>query len=320
VTTADFPVDAATTKAPTDVAEPSDAPLPEGGGGATPAGVRVDVSEPPSALAELPTQAPRIGDLLDLPDAALTPGHAWWTPGWTADGLVAGAYCVAAASAVGVSHAVSGSVRQDAYAIALLPGGRLVVAVADGLGSRQASQVGARLVVEGCIAAGVAAGEASPEPEGLLRAGAEHARRVLTQAYGLAPREAACVAAVAIHSDDGCVAARIGDVSAFTLHPQNGFSEVFPEDAAGSAPLNEVVATVPDNDDDLTPQTAVSYGEVLVFVTDGLANDLRTSPALRAWLGERWARPLGPHAMSDTLRYRRRGSHDDRTAVVVWRQ
>jgi serine/threonine protein phosphatase PrpC len=316
----DAPLDASASEAPILVAQPSATPQPESARGATPSAVSVDEGDSPPILTDLPTQAPRIGDVLDLPDAALTSGQAWWTPGWTADGLVAGAYRVAAASAVGASHAVSGSVRQDAYAMALISGGRLVVAVADGLGSQHASQVGARLVVEGCIAAGIAAGEARPEPGALLRAGSQHARRVLTQAYGLAPREARCVAAVGVFSEADCMLARIGDVSAFTLDPEEGFREVFPDDGA-SAPLNEVGTTVPDDDgDDLTPHVAVSNGEVLVLVTDGLASDLRTSPALRAWLCNRWARPLGPHAISDTLRYRRRGSHDDRTAVVVWRQ
>jgi hypothetical protein len=31
------------------------------------------------------------------------------------------------------------------------------------------------------------------------------------------------------------------------------------------------------------------------------------------------AGPLQPFAMGDTLRYRRQGSHDDRTAVNIWR-
>jgi hypothetical protein len=40
--------------------------------------------------------------------------------------------------------------------------------------------------------------------------------------------------------------------------------------------------------------------------------------ALRTWLAERWARPAMAWAVGDSLRYRRQGSHDDRTAVVVW--
>lgn len=48
------------------------------------------------------------------------------------------------------------------------------------------------------------------------------------------------------------------------------------------------------------------------------SQDLRTSAAIRSWLGERWRTPLGPYAMGESLRYRRQGSHDDRTAVVVW--
>ena len=56
---------------------------------------------------------------------------------------------------------------------------------------------------------------------------------------------------------------------------------------------------------------------MIALATDGLAVDLRTSPGVRKWLGERWVAPLGPFAFADTLRYQRQGSHDDRTAVAV---
>ena len=66
------------------------------------------------------------------------------------------------------------------------------------------------------------------------------------------------------------------------------------------------------------PQRALARTQVLILATDGLANDLRNSPGIRSWLSEQWSRPIGPFAFCDCLRYQRQGSHDDRTAVVVW--
>ncbi len=54
-----------------------------------------------------------------------------------------------------------------------------------------------------------------------------------------------------------------------------------------------------------------------VLCTDGLATDLRNSPGVRSWLAESWEAPGDVHAMGEALRFRRRGSHDDRTAVVI---
>ena len=60
---------------------------------------------------------------------------------------------VAAASVRGVSHAVLEQVCQDAHAVALLPNGALVAAVADGAGSAAMSEVGSALAVEMAVVA-----------------------------------------------------------------------------------------------------------------------------------------------------------------------
>ena len=60
---------------------------------------------------------------------------------------------VAAASVQGVSHARSEQVCQDAHAVALLPNGVLVAAVADGAGSAALSEVGSALAAETAVAA-----------------------------------------------------------------------------------------------------------------------------------------------------------------------
>jgi hypothetical protein len=230
------------------------------------------------------------------------------------DGVAVGGYCVAAASLAGTAHLVAGSVRQDAYDFIATATGGLVVVVADGLGSKTHSQVGARLFCEGVLlAAGEAAGRI-PSGSGLMSAGAAHASQVARSAYGLDDNEISVVAAVAIFGSDGCEIVRIGDVSAFTVDAEGQVDELF---AAETTYVNEVQSSLPGSSSDHEERVVTRAGIVAV-VTDGLANDLRTSAAIRSWLGERWHAPLGPYAMGESLRYRRQGSHDDRTAVVVW--
>jgi hypothetical protein len=134
--------------------------------------------------------------------------------------------------------------------------------------------------------------------------------------YGLEPRLAACVGAVAVFDDRGCTIARVGDVSAFTVR-DGVFTEAFEADGG---PVNIVSASMPDQDENDVEVVALGPEPVIVFGTDGLANDIRNSGTLRAWLAERWRVPHLPFAIGDTLRYRRQGSHDDRTAVLVWRE
>lgn len=265
-------------------------------------------------ISEVPTAAPTLGAVRDLPDAALNPAIGFRAPTVVLDGVAVAGYCVAAASLAGTAHLVAGSVRQDAYDFIATAPGSLVVVVADGLGSRTHSQVGARLFCEGVLlAAGDAAGSI-PSGSALMSAGAAHASRVARSAYGLDDNEISVVAAVAIFGGDGCEISRIGDVSAFAVSAQGQMDELF---AADASYVNEVQSSLPGSSSDQEERVVTRAGIVSV-VTDGLANDLRTSAAIRSWLGERWHTPLGPYAMGETLRYRRQGSHDDRTAVVVW--
>lgn len=238
---------------------------------------------------------------------------AFRTPAIVLDGLAAGEYCVAAASLVGTAHMAAGSVRQDAYDFMSTSSGDLVVAIADGLGSRAHSQVGARLFCEGVLFASGAADESFAGTE-LLSAGAAYASRIAHDVYELADDDISFVAAVAVFRDGGCAVARVGDVSAFVVDPEGGFGELF---ATDSDFVNVVRSSLPGASAEAT-ECATSRADTVALVTDGLAGDIRTSPAVRTWLSEQWRTPLGAHAMGESLRYRRQGSHDDRTAVIVW--
>lgn len=270
---------------------------------------------PAQRIFEVPTAAPTVGAVRDLPDAALGQGIYFRTPAVILDGIASGGYCVAAASLAGTAHLVAGSIRQDAYDFIAAGDRGLVVVVADGLGSRTHSQVGARLFCEGVLlAVEQEAAQEIPSGSGLISAGAAHASQIARGVYGLDDNDISVVAAVAIFVDNTCQIARIGDVSAFAVGADGQIDELF---AADTGYVNEVQSSLPGAVSG-DAEHVETHARIVAVVTDGLANDLRTSAAIRTWLSERWSTPLGPHAMGDSLRYRRQGSHDDRTAVVVW--
>lgn len=266
-------------------------------------------------MTEAPTAAPTIGNVRELPAPCLAAGVQYRAPTIVLDGLAVGSYYLAGASQSGTSHLINGSPRQDAYDFVLTAAGRLVVAIADGLGSRPTSQVGARLFCEHVVAAGATKPDGSAQD--YLVAAAAQAGAVAESAYALTYDDISFVAAVAVFSSEECELARIGDVSGFSCHADGVFEELFTADGGS---INVVAASLPSMTAP-TPETrtTLSNGPV-VLVTDGLANDIRTSAGLRDWLGKQWRMPIGAYAMAESLRYRRQGSHDDRTAVVVWPQ
>jgi serine/threonine protein phosphatase PrpC len=262
---------------------------------------------------ETPTQAPTIGKVMGRP-----PGHAasavpYRLSGWSLDSCVVGGHYLAAGSVVGPAHLAVGSPRQDAYDFALTPSGRLVVAIADGMGSRLRSQVGARLFCEGVTV--TATSDADLGAADYLTAAAEYAARTAGTLHRISPDQIGFVAAVATIGDGEVEIVRVGDVSAFTLDENLQFRELFNPSDDG---VNVVRDALPSVGEPVPEAAQADRDAVLVMTTDGLANDLRTSPALRDWLATCWRQPVDAPGMAEALRYRRQGSHDDRTAVVVW--
>jgi len=274
-----------------------------------------------------PTKAPAVGDLstgfrcvLDTDLARL--------PTVIADGGSVGRHWLAAASITGLGHQHHARTGQDSYAFTER-GTSLVAAVTDGLGERpKTSQLGATAAARMlCDELGdvvsprlwwwhrqqvvAAIGRASERLEDAV----ERFRP------DLAPRDVATTAAFCVLSSVGdrsdAVVGRIGDCGAFTI--TNGvWSSVFQRD---EGPTNIVRACLPSP----APTRGVELkrvrldgSAVVVLTTDELANDIFSSPSIRDWLADRWQQPATTFHMIETLRYRRQGSHDDRTALVVW--
>ncbi len=278
-------------------------------------------AEPAGAPAwDLSTAAPTVGAVRRQPVPRLAPATRFRAPAVTLDAVQAGDVHVAAASVIGASHAAAGGVRQDAYDFTTTGDGYLVIALADGLGSRPLSQLGAAFFCTGVTQAAIGPGSSAPRAaDELLCCGAEYAAAAQDFCQ-VPPAESAFVAAVAVLPPPGTGGvrtadiARVGDVSAFALDPESPLAELFTSD---DGPINSLGESLPGPAAS-RPQRAHAQTQVLILATDGLANDLRNSPGVRSWLSEQWTRPIGPFAFGDCLRYQRQGSHDDRTAVVVW--
>ena len=300
--------------------EPATAPVAEDHQ-PDPATARATAAEPAGTPAwDLPTTAPTVGAVRRQPVPRLAPATRFRAPAVMLDAVQAGDVHIAAASVIGAGHAAAGGVRQDAYDFTTTGDGYLVIALADGLGSRPLSQLGAALFCTGVTQAAIGPGSPAPRAaDELLCRGAEYA--AASQDFCLVPpAESAFVAAVAVlpppAAGDARTAdiARVGDVSAFALDRGCPLAELFTSD---DGPINILGESLP-GPAAFRPQRAQARTQVLILATDGLANDLRNSPGVRSWLSQQWIRPAGPFAFGDCLRYQRQGSHDDRTAVVVW--
>lgn len=261
-------------------------------------------------LRDLATEAPHVGRLLQAVAPNLKAATALRVPSVIMDGVRCGDFCVAGASHAGGSHLHGGTPRQDSYDFVVTSSGRLVVAIADGLGSRPYSQLGARLFGEQVVQIGLEQPDALAET--FLAEAAERVAVLAENHYGVAVRDVGFVAGVAVFEADVCTVARVGDVSAFARTPESDFAELFPDDDGA---MNKVSTSLPGA---ATPEVVTVRSDRVVLATDGLAGDLRLSPAVREWLGEQWSAPVSAFLMTDSLRFRRQGSHDDRTAVAVW--
>ena len=285
------------------------------------------------------TQAPTVGDVLQDAVPLLAAHDLDRLPSVRADGGLLGPLWLCAASRSGRSHLAgsngSGTSGQDAYCFGLSDDSAVaVIAVADGLGSHVNAHRGASAAVVAacrCLVSDAVRdlldGPAGPfDVEGAAAESLDLVGAAVAQVaseIGADARVATTLVAAVIdlrHADRRSVLFRVGDSNAFVLVDDHFVGKtVFPSKLDG--PANEVSASLPS-------ATALQGTEafrmprfpsrsVLVLASDGVADDIAASPALRQWFESRWTQRLDASAMADTLAYRRRGSIDDRTALVV---
>ena len=168
-----------------------------------------------------------MGAVRRQPVPRLAPATRFRAPAVTLDAVQAGDVHIAAASVIGVSHAAAGGVRQDAYDFTTTGDGYLVIALADGLGSRPLSQLGAALFCTGVTQAAIGPGSPAPRAaDELLCRGAEYAAAAQDFCQ-VPPAESAFVAAVAVLPPLGAgVPGRLTSPGSATCQPSPLIREV----------------------------------------------------------------------------------------------
>lgn len=275
---------------------------------------------------DLATEAPIVGEIRTDFLPTMDVKSLFRLPTAVADAGILGTRWAAAASFTGLSHATDGRTGQDSYAFALGDDESIAFVVSDGLGSKERySHVGAvtfaRVLAVRLLSLDATSSLTEPGTSvtALVREASREAVSLLESILpGVDPSEYATVLA-------GCwmpsglnragLALRVGDATAFALRRRQ-FEPAFPR---GEGPLNYVEASLPaDNPSVEVAPLPLHDIDAVALVTDGLADDIYGSPRIREWLSEAWSKPCTTARMIDSLRFRRRGSLDDKTAAVVW--
>jgi serine/threonine protein phosphatase PrpC len=214
----------------------------------------------------------------------------------------------------------------------------MILAVADGVGTVEGSAAAAAAAVEAACDALTGAGR-----HGLLHAKAEAdgeswgrggdamrpgSRDPWRNAFATADAAVAAVGGattlvVAIVGPDGAGAvARLGDSTAVVLSGRE-WRELWPVDGPddGVVPVATAALPVPAGTEAAIEVVPIHLGraEVLVLMTDGIANPLRDGPTTVApALAEALGLPPSPLGLAVVADFSRQGCFDDRTIVGLW--
>jgi Protein phosphatase 2C len=236
----------------------------------------------------------------------------------------------------GVRHRLAGQGPEDSFAWAVEED-RLVVAVADGVGSVTDSAGTAERACRAAVSATVGmATTASPTgadehpatgPAGARQPGRASgwarppgaARNGVDAANRAAEGGGATTIVVASLTSDGRVElARVGDTTAFVVHRDGSSTELFepPDPERVDTTTAALPATAPLVE---AAELILEPGQVLVVVTDGIAGPWRDGPTTVApGLASVLLGHPGPTELLEVADFSRLGCHDDRTAVGVW--
>lgn len=293
-------------------------------------------SEAPTEIAPYPTPetAPSIGDIVPLVSPYLSGNNFLRLPLLVADSGQLGDYWLTAASLAGKSHLADGTSGQDSFSFARTTDNQAVVAaVCDGLGRyKNTAQLGALILSR------VLCSHLALIPREAYLADGQHC---FTQAVRSANSDlvsilrqfgyqtfdqfsttaAFCWISPATRGSRVLIG-RIGDCFAFKQSTDytHGFYNYYSRDADGA--INEVSSSLPNPGPIQVEFRAerVGDGEKIVLVTDGLAEDIFSSKDTREWLVNRWSQErVSGLELLHCLSYRKQGSFDDRTALLIER-
>jgi serine/threonine protein phosphatase PrpC len=284
---------------------------------------------PPAAEDRLPPP-PRVGRIAGSWRRRLA-DEQWPRSGLAADCGRLGDFALAAASAVGRSHAHEARPRQDSYGFATIGSG-VACAIADGVSqtphggpAADAAVAAALTALTALTADGV---ETRLPPSERLEHAVETARaaveRLARELAADAPDQERLLAttlllAVADASDGQRLRvflASVGDSCALQLDADGEFAELI-EASAGTGPLSDYL---PKRSARLRIERFdLALDATLLLATDGVARDLQASETVRRWVAERLPVLDNPLAAAHLLAYERQGSSDDLTFLALRR-
>lgn len=212
-------------------------------------------------------------------------------------------------------HRLAGRGNDDSYAWSLCAE-RLIVAVADGVGSLPDAARAADVACRAAVGAGVATPEEAVADANRALYGAGFA----SDGDG-PPSGAATLVVAAVEADGSYRLARVGDSSAWLVPaPAAGGSgtELFmlPDPERAGNATEAIPAPAPGVE---TVAGRLAGGEILCLVTDGVADPWRDGPTTVApALEEALAGRPGPLELLRLADFSRQGCHDDRTLLAVW--
>lgn len=243
------------------------------------------------------------------------------------DGAALPGLVVRATSIRGDVHRYYGTPRQDAMGLWHDGDRTLVACVADGLGSKELSHLGADTACRTAHAYvdDLLAGDDPAEParrmvKSIAREIGEEAERRNTPADELSTTFLAAVMQERPEtSAHRVVLVRVGDCGAWRLH-RGVLLPCFDEEDEAEAVASSVTRALPRHVEHVEVRQLDLYpGDMLLLCTDGLSKPMRgpqVSTRLAAW----WRN--GPPSLTEffwQMSFRARTHDDDRTAVCLWR-
>ena len=227
---------------------------------------------------------------------------------------------VRAASARGLSHRHRGTERQDAFVCCWDEDrGVLLVAVADGVGSkkrsREASTAAVRLAAE-------AWERGNTDLIGIVLEVNDHLMECIPRDERGYRVGATTLTLAEVPVEDGRLGnanvAWVGDTPVWTLSDGN-WAEVTPQDDAADG-FAAPISALPARNLSVLNAVAPTPGGAIFVMTDGVGNAIRNSVEVRAALAGWWAAPPGIYTFGAQVEFARISFVDDRTVVGIWAQ
>lgn len=251
------------------------------------------------------------------------------------DDLSSREFRIFAASRRGRSHELAGKPREDVFALAVGDPHWWFAAVADGAGSRSRSRLGAEVATNAAVSYVRGASNVINDPTIVLNGAARSSvealqARALQSEYDIA--DLACTLLLLLWTsttEGGCVTTfQAGDGLIASISEDGtlvALNDADEESFAGSTHF--ITGTHVQNTWEQRVRTSSPQNDTRAFLlmSDGVADDLipyqRNGPILARELS-RIAKDEQPATalLNDVLAYHKRGSFDDRTMVVGWRQ